>query len=76
MHIKHWGIDVLGDEIFENDIILEFPNGDIVLAENIYEYVIRAISCKRVGSKIKKLRQTAKHSNLELTTILSDRSAI
>ncbi|MGG3841845.1 YqaI family protein [Anoxybacillus flavithermus] len=51
MNTKHWGIDVLGDEIFENDIILEFPNGDIVLAENIYEYVIRAFHAKELVAK-------------------------
>lgn len=51
MNIKHWGIDALGDEIFEDDVILEFPNGDIVLAENIYEYVIRAFGAKELVAK-------------------------
>ncbi|WP_148205013.1 YqaI family protein [Anoxybacillus flavithermus] len=51
VHIKHWGIDALGDEIFEDDTVLEFPNGDIVLAENIYEYVIRAFGAKELVAK-------------------------
>lgn len=51
MHIKHWGIDALGDEIFEDDVILEFSNGDIVLAENIYEYVMRAFGAKELVAK-------------------------
>ncbi|MCL6615533.1 MAG: hypothetical protein K6T39_00090 [Anoxybacillus ayderensis] len=51
MHIKHWGIDALGDEIFEDDIIFQFPNGDIVLAENIHEYAIRVFNAKELVAK-------------------------
>ncbi|ANB62290.1 YqaI family protein [Anoxybacteroides amylolyticum] len=51
VQIKRWGIDVLGDEIFEDDIVLEFPNGDIVLAENIYEYAMRIFGAKEFVAK-------------------------
>ncbi|MED4904092.1 YqaI family protein [Parageobacillus thermoglucosidasius] len=37
----HWGVDALGDEIFYGDIIFEFPDGEIVLAENLPEYLIK-----------------------------------
>jgi Hypothetical protein Yqai len=31
----HWGIDACGDEILYGDTIYEFPDGEIVLEENI-----------------------------------------
>lgn len=38
---SHWGIDACGDEIFHGDTIFQFPNGEIVLYENLPEYLIR-----------------------------------
>lgn len=35
----HWGVDACGDEILYGDAIYEFPDGDIVLEENIRQYL-------------------------------------
>ncbi|NNU89790.1 hypothetical protein [Anoxybacillus sp. CHMUD] len=50
-HTKHWGIDALGDEIFEGDTVFEFTNGDIVLAENVHEYIMRVFDAKELVAK-------------------------
>jgi hypothetical protein len=35
----HWGVDACGDEILYGDTIYEFPDGEIVLEENIRQYL-------------------------------------
>ncbi|WP_044737081.1 YqaI family protein [Geobacillus kaustophilus] len=44
---SHWGIDVCGDEILYGDVIYEFPDGEIVLEENISQYLIQVLGATR-----------------------------
>ncbi|MEK4174712.1 hypothetical protein NST97_01660 [Aeribacillus sp. FSL K6-1305] len=48
---SHWGIDACGDEIFHGDTIFEFPNGDVVLLENLPEYLIKFLGVKETTAK-------------------------
>jgi hypothetical protein len=43
----HWGIDAFNDEILYGDVIYEFPNGEVVLEENIHLYLIQALGATR-----------------------------
>jgi hypothetical protein len=51
----HWGVDALGDEIFYGDIIFEFPDGEIVLAENLPEYLLNSLVSKKKQLNKKRL---------------------
>jgi len=44
---EHWGVDACGDEILYGDTIYEFPDGEIVLEENIREYLIHVLGATR-----------------------------
>ncbi|WP_044736610.1 YqaI family protein [Geobacillus kaustophilus] len=44
---SHWGIDACGDEILYGDIIYEFPDGEVVLEENIRQYLIQVLGATR-----------------------------
>ncbi|MBB6176409.1 hypothetical protein HNQ82_001223 [Anoxybacillus tengchongensis] len=44
---EHWGVDACGDEILYGDTIYEFPDGEIVLEENIHEYLIHVLGATR-----------------------------
>jgi len=44
---EHWGVDACGDEIFYNDVIYEFPDGEVVLEENIWQYLIENLGVVR-----------------------------
>lgn len=45
----HWGIDAMGDEIhFDDDIVLD-PYGEVILKENLDDYLI-----ERLGFVFKK----------------------
>ena len=44
---EHWGVDACGDEIMYGDTIYEFPDGEIVLEENIREYLIEHLGAVR-----------------------------
>jgi hypothetical protein len=48
---SHWGVDALDDEIFHGDTIFEFPNGDVVLLENLPEYLIKFLGVKETTAK-------------------------
>lgn len=43
----HWGVDACGDEILCGDVVYEFPDGEIVLEENIQEYLIEHLGAVR-----------------------------
>jgi hypothetical protein len=43
----HWGIDAFNDEILYGDVIYEFPDGEIVLEENIREYLTENLGAVR-----------------------------
>ncbi|WP_378210047.1 YqaI family protein [Anoxybacteroides rupiense] len=43
----HWGVDACGDEILYGDAIYEFPDGEIVLEENIFEYLSQVLGAVR-----------------------------
>jgi hypothetical protein len=43
----HWGIDACGDEILYGDTIYEFPDGEIVLEENILIYLMENLGAVR-----------------------------
>jgi hypothetical protein len=43
----HWGVDACGDEILYGDTIYEFPDGEIVLEENIREYLTEVLGATR-----------------------------
>jgi hypothetical protein len=44
---SHWGTDACGDEILHGDVIYEFPDGEIVLEENIRKYLIENLGAIR-----------------------------
>jgi Hypothetical protein Yqai len=44
---SHWGVDACGDEILYGDVIYEFPDGEIVLEENIREYLTENLGAIR-----------------------------
>jgi hypothetical protein len=44
---SHWGIDACDDEILYGDTIYEFPDGEIVLEENIRRYLIEKLGAIR-----------------------------
>lgn len=44
---SHWGIDVFGEEILYGDTIYEFPDGEIVLEENIRQYLTEILGATR-----------------------------
>jgi Hypothetical protein Yqai len=44
---SHWGIDACGDEILYGDVIYEFPDGEIVLEENICQYLTENLGAIR-----------------------------
>jgi hypothetical protein len=44
---SHWGIDACGDEILHGDVIYEFPDGEIVLEENIRQYLTEILGAIR-----------------------------
>jgi hypothetical protein len=44
---SHWGIDACGDEILYGDVIYEFPDGEIVLEENIRKYLTENLGAIR-----------------------------
>jgi Hypothetical protein Yqai len=44
---SHWGVDACGDEILYGDVIYEFPDGEIVLEENIREYLTEKLGAVR-----------------------------
>jgi hypothetical protein len=44
---SHWGIDVFDAEILYGDVIYEFPDGEIVLEENIREYLTEKLGAIR-----------------------------
>ena len=44
---EHCGIDACGDEILCGDVVYEFPDGEIVLEENIREYLIEHLGAVR-----------------------------
>jgi hypothetical protein len=46
---EHWGCDAIGDEIFFGDDIVETPYGEVVLEENLEDYLI-----ERLGFVFKK----------------------
>jgi hypothetical protein len=46
---KHWGCDAIGDEIYFDDDIVEDPYGEVILEENLKEYLT-----KRLGFVFKK----------------------
>ncbi|WP_199426263.1 YqaI family protein [Thermaerobacillus caldiproteolyticus] len=43
----HCGIDACGDEILYGDVIYEFPDGEIVLEENIRQYLTENLGAIR-----------------------------
>jgi Hypothetical protein Yqai len=43
----HWGIDAFNDEILYGDVIYEFPDGEVVLEENIREYLTEKLGAIR-----------------------------
>ncbi|KYD07676.1 YqaI family protein [Saccharococcus caldoxylosilyticus] len=43
----HWGVDACGDEILYGDTIYEFPDGEIVLEENIRQYLTENLGATR-----------------------------
>jgi hypothetical protein len=43
----HCGIDACGDEILHGDVIYEFPDGEIVLEENIRQYLTENLGAIR-----------------------------
>ncbi|WP_044893011.1 YqaI family protein [Bacillus alveayuensis] len=43
----HCGIDACGDEILYGDVIYEFPDGEIVLEENIRKYLTENLGAIR-----------------------------
>jgi hypothetical protein len=43
----HWGIDACSDEILYGDVIYEFPDGEIVLEENIRQYLTENLGAIR-----------------------------
>lgn len=43
----YWGLDVFNDEILYGDVIYEFPDGEIVLEENIRHYLTEALGATR-----------------------------
>jgi hypothetical protein len=40
---EHWGCDAMGDEILIGDKIIETPNGDVVLEENLEDFLIELL---------------------------------
>jgi hypothetical protein len=44
---SRWGVDACGDEILYGDTIYEFPDGEVVLEENIHLYLIQALGATR-----------------------------
>lgn len=42
---KHWGIDAMGDEVFEGDSIIEIGN-EIVLEQNLEDFLIEHLGAK------------------------------
>jgi hypothetical protein len=44
---SHWGVDVFGDEILYGDTVYEFPDGDLVLDENIDKYIADILGATR-----------------------------
>ncbi|WP_420768730.1 YqaI family protein [Parageobacillus thermoglucosidasius] len=44
---SHWDIDACGDEILYGDTIYEFPDGEIVLEENIRQYLTENLGATR-----------------------------
>lgn len=44
---EHWGVDACGDEILYGDTIYEFPDGEIVLEENIWKYLTENLGAVR-----------------------------
>jgi hypothetical protein len=37
---EHWGDDALGDEILTGDSYIELPNGEVLLEDNLEDYLI------------------------------------
>lgn len=46
---EHWGIDAMGDEILVGDDIILDPYGEVILEENLEDYLI-----ERLGFVFKK----------------------
>jgi hypothetical protein len=44
---SHWGTDACDDEILHGDVIYEFPDGEIVLEENIRKYLTENLGAIR-----------------------------
>ena len=44
---EHWGVDARGDEIMYGDTIYEFPDGEVVLEENVWQYLIENLGVVR-----------------------------
>jgi hypothetical protein len=42
-----WGIDACGDEVLYGATIYEFPDGEIVLAENIRQFLVEVLGATR-----------------------------
>jgi len=42
---KHWGVDIMGDEVMEGDSIIEI-NGEIILESNLEDYLIEHLGAK------------------------------
>ncbi|WP_163183311.1 YqaI family protein [Neobacillus sedimentimangrovi] len=40
---NHWGIDAMGDEIKFGDSIIEDPYGEVILEENLEDYLIERL---------------------------------
>jgi hypothetical protein len=37
---EHWGDDAFGDEILMGDSYIELPNGEVLLEDNLEDYLI------------------------------------
>jgi hypothetical protein len=44
---SHWGVDACGEEILIGDVIYELPNGEVVLEENILQYLTENLGAIR-----------------------------
>lgn len=49
-HEKHYGIDAMGDEILEGDVIIEI-DGETVLEENLEDYLIEHLGARYTLAK-------------------------
>lgn len=47
----HWGTDYYGNEILEGDSIVQLPNGEVILEDNLEDYLIEVLSFEFTKAK-------------------------